>query len=102
MRAIMLIARATREGGNGRSRSPRSAGGQSGGVTEGLKGTVREIRQYHGFIASHETNESLFFHKNDVVGQPVVVGDRVTFTKSPDTSAKHAGKFRATNITVEV
>jgi cold shock CspA family protein len=65
-----------------------------------MSGTVRELRESFGFIASHDTNESIFFHKNDITGAaPIVVGDRVTFSKRVDDSRRNQGKPRAVDVT---
>ena len=63
-----------------------------------LLGTVREVRASHGFISSHASNESIFFHNSDVEGEPVSVGDQVAFAKTFDTSQQNAGKPRARQV----
>lgn len=51
-------------------------------VSERFTGVIANI-QYsaYGWILEDATGESVFYHKNSVYGDPVGIGDRVTFSK---------------------
>lgn len=94
-----------RSGASFAARPPGEAGGEetAGAAAADASaamdtGTIRDLRDSFGFISCHSNNESVFFHKNDIVGPPLTVGDLVTFIKGVDTG-RNQGKSRGTKVT---
>ena len=100
---IMIVGRLRKRDGYSGFASRNSPGdsGAGAGAAAGTPdtGTIRDLRDSFGFITCNSSNESIFFHKNDIVGTPLSVGDLVRFTKGFDSSKKNQGKPRGTNVT---